>query len=90
SASGAGGDKSEASRGSADMWLVKVDASGSKLWDKRFGGSGGDTCYDVLATSDGGCLLAGTSDSGAEGDKSEATRGSSDFWAIKIDANGNK
>ena len=35
-------------------------------------------------------LLAGYSESGANGDKSEAGRGSYDYWAIKIDANGNK
>ena len=59
-------------------------------WDKRFGGGETDQVRDVVATADGGYLLVGYSDSAAEGDKSEATRGSSDFWAIKIDANGNK
>jgi len=61
-----------------------------KLWDKRFGGSTTDQLNSVIATADGGYLLAGTSSSSADGDKSEATRGGSDFWAVKIDANGAK
>ena len=84
------GDKSEASRGGRDLWTVKIDSNGTKVWDKRFGGSTGETTQGVIATADGGYLLVGASESGADGDKSEATRGSSDFWAIKIDADGNK
>jgi formylglycine-generating enzyme required for sulfatase activity len=90
SGSEAGGDKSEASRGGNDYWAVKINSSGGKLWDKRFGGSAGDATHSVIATSDGGYLLVGNSASGTDGDKSEATRGNSDFWAIKVDANGNK
>ena len=44
----------------------------------------------ITHTPDGGFLLAGYSDSPTAGDKSEASRGSHDFWAVKIDANGNK
>jgi hypothetical protein len=72
------------------MWAVKINASGAKVWDKRFGGANSDQCYGVTATAGGGYLLAGHSISGAEGDKSEAGRGDDDFWAVKIDANGNK
>jgi VCBS repeat-containing protein len=90
SQSGADGDKSEASRGSQDYWAVKIDANGTKVWDRRFGGSGQDICNDVVATTDGGYVLAGDSSSGADGDKSEASRGNSDYWAVKIDASGAK
>jgi len=90
SSSPADGDKSEASRGSSDYWAVKINASGTKLWDKRFGGSGTDECYAVVATSDGGYLLAGLSQSGADGDKSEASRGSGDYWVVKINGSGTK
>ena len=92
SVSPANGDKSEAVRGSWDFWAVKINASGTKVWDKRFGGSGTDQCKGVIATAGGGYLLAGFSadNSGANGDRSEGTRGSYDYWAVKIDANGNK
>ena len=38
--------------------------------------------------ADGGYLLAGQSDSPADGDKSEATRGSYDFWTVMLGATG--
>ena len=38
STSGLSGDRSQASQGAQDYWVVKTDASGNKQWDKRFGG----------------------------------------------------
>jgi hypothetical protein len=84
------GDKSQASRGGNDYWAVRVDTNGVKLWDRRFGGTGHDWCRVVRRTADGGFILGGVSGSGAGGDKTEASRGSSDYWVVKIDANGNK
>src|SRR5690606_29481094 len=37
SASSISGDKSENSKGGFDYWIVKMDASGNKQWDKTFG-----------------------------------------------------
>lgn len=90
SAAGASADKSEDSKGGADYWLVKLDASGNIEWDRTFGGSEADYLISLHATSDGGYLLGGTSSSGISGDKTEANAGSFDFWLLKIDASGNK
>src|SRR3954447_17093120 len=38
SASNRSSNKSDNSRGGYDYWVVKVDASGNKQWDKTFGG----------------------------------------------------
>jgi uncharacterized membrane protein len=85
------GDKTEPSRGGVDMWAVRIDADGKKLWDKTLGGSAsGDVCRSALQTTDGGFLLAGYSSSGASGDKSEGNLGLFDYWAVKIDSEGNK
>ena len=91
--SGITGNKSEASRGANDYWVVCTDASGNQLWDKTFGGSANDYARSVIHTIDGGYLIGGNSQSGISGDKTETNRGStltSDYWVVKIDEIGNK
>nr|WKN37078.1 fasciclin domain-containing protein [Tunicatimonas sp. TK19036] len=98
SISGVSGDKSEPNKGSSDYWVVKVDASGNKLWDKTIGGNDADGLRSIVPSADGGYLLGGTSFSNASGDKSEDYRGDpefqssrrADYWIVRIDANGNK
>ena len=91
SASGISGDKSQASQGSQDFWIVKTDGLGNKLWDKRFGGTNTEDLFSVLQTVDGGYILGGLSRSGIGGDKTQASWGGSyDYWIVKTDALGNK
>ena len=86
--------KSENSRGSFDYWVTKLSVKGNsaftKAWDKTIGGNKGDNLTAVVATTDGGCLLAGSSSSGISGDKTD-TAGSygSDCWLVKLDKTGN-
>ncbi|RDC64883.1 T9SS type A sorting domain-containing protein [Adhaeribacter pallidiroseus] len=84
SASDAGGDKSEPSRGSSDFWLVKIKANGTKEWDKIFGGDDADHLAVIQNTQDGGYILGGTSNSNQSNDKSEAGKGQEDYWIVKI------
>ena len=42
SISGAGGDKTQASQGNRDFWMVKLDSAGMKQWDRDYGGTGND------------------------------------------------
>jgi len=91
SSSGVGGDKTQPSWAPGpDYWVVKIDSSGMKQWDKAFGGTGDDELSCLLQTNDGGYLIGGTSKSGNNGDKTQAGWGSSDYWIIKTDASGNK
>lgn len=89
SLSGGGADRSESSMGGYDYWVVKVNASGVIEWENAYGGTGNDQLYNVQPTSDGGYILAGTSDSEISGDKTEARVGNTDYWVIKIDEDGN-
>jgi hypothetical protein len=82
--------KSENSKGGNDYWVVKTDANGNKLWDKAFGGSTSDIMTSIVLTTDGGFLLGGGSESGRTGDRSDASRGSSDYWVVRINSNGQK
>ena len=85
-----GWEKSQTARGQKDMWIVRIDSNGTKLWDKTFGGGANDQCNDVVQTTDGGYLLAGYSGSGISGDKTAGNRGDQDYWVVKIDQNGTK
>ncbi|MBA3647783.1 MAG: T9SS type A sorting domain-containing protein [Chitinophagales bacterium] len=90
SQSGISGDKTQASQGSYDYWIVKTDANGVKQWDTRFGGSSDDRLWSLQQTTDGGYILGGYSQSGISGDKTQASQGASDYWIVKTDANGVK
>lgn len=67
-------------------WVLKVDRSGNKLWQKTLDTSGKQTAYAITKSGDGGFILAGTTFdttiSGHHGLKGDA-------WLVKIDAWGN-
>jgi hypothetical protein len=86
----ASGDKTQGNQGQSDYWIVKVDSRGARQWDARFGGDGNDYLYGLVQTADGGFLLAGESASGANGDRSQDSRGAVDYWIVKTDSSGMK
>jgi len=45
---------------SFDVWLVKLDKNGNKLWDKRLGSDGNDALSTISSDSDGDIQLVGT------------------------------
>ncbi|GAA4299276.1 T9SS type A sorting domain-containing protein [Nibribacter koreensis] len=81
-------NKSDPSRGGSDMWVIKINAKGKVQWDQTLGGSGGDNLSDIIQTSDGGYLLGGSSNSNKSANKSEDSRGQSDFWIVKLSSKG--
>jgi hypothetical protein len=42
-----------------EIWLIRTDASGKKLWNKTFAGMSWDDANSVQETTDGGYILAG-------------------------------
>ncbi len=90
SSSPVSGDKTEASRGNADYWVVKYNRHGTKVWDKTYGGGGNDQLTSLQQTQDGGYILGGTSGSVKVGDKTGISRGGLDYWIVKLNADGTK
>lgn len=73
--------------GAWDYWVVKLNELGNIEWQKCLGGRGADIAKNIKQTSDGGYVVAGYSNS-TNGDITE-NNGLSDFWIVKLDANGN-
>lgn len=77
--------------GDRDFWLLRVDASGNRLWDATYGGTNGflggrNDFAKMIFTRDGGILLAGDSDSAPSGNKTAPNFGSPgyfDYWVLK-------
>ncbi len=82
------GDKTENSRGGLDYWILKLNANGNIVWQRTYGGSNPDFDTFGQETTDGGYIVGGYSDSGASGDKTEASNGQRDYWVLKLDSNG--
>lgn len=84
-----GADKSQPNFGTfvTNMWVVKTDSIGRKLWDRVYGGSNGEVFASVMNSNDGNLLVAGTSYSDISGNKTSAQNG---YWLVKVDLAGNK
>ncbi len=83
------GNKTENSKGINDYWIIKTDIAGNIQWQKTIGGNGSDLLYFLQQTNDGGYILAGWSNSGTAGDKTENCIGIVDYWIVKTDSLGN-
>lgn len=83
------GDKTENSQGDYDFWMLKLDSSGSILWQNTIGGSGIDYPRDVKQLMDGSYIIGGWSNSNISGDKTENSNGGYDYWLVKLNSSGN-
>ena len=82
------GNKTDDSKGDLDYWIWKMNEDGEFDWQKDLGESGSDILYSIKTTSDGGFILAGTSNSPKGDVKRDSCLGKEDFWIIKLDAKG--
>lgn len=66
-----------------NVYLLKINDQGQKLWSKQYGGSSDDTGYRIIPTSaGGGFLIVGVTKSFGNGQD--------DVLLVKIDNNGNQ
>jgi hypothetical protein len=65
--------------GSKDVLLIKTDAAGKILWQKKYGGTGDEEANKIRQTADGGFILAGSTTSFNE---------NMDIYLLKLDASG--
>ena len=93
--SGADNDVS-VNNGNQDFWIAKLNSSGTILWEKSFGYSGSDKPYSIIKTQDSGVLVSGVIDVTASGGlgnsrlENSTLHAGGDYWAIKLDTNGNQ
>ena len=80
-------DKSDNSYGDEDFWMVKINDSGTVIWDVSFGGDTTDILTNVQFGSNQ-IWLGGYSISDSSGNKTEDSYGGFDFWIVSIDDNG--
>ena len=75
------GDVSK-NNGANDYWLLKVDSVGNKIWERSYGGTEGDYCFEIRETSDLGYIASGWAYS-EDGDVMESN-GNAERWVIKL------
>jgi uncharacterized delta-60 repeat protein len=66
--------------GNSDFWVLKLKSDGTVSWQQRYGGADGDSANSIQQTSDGGYIVAGSTDSFGAGDY--------DLWVLKLRSNG--
>ena len=72
--------------GVGEFWCHKLDANGTIVWSRYFGGTNNDRSYSTLETNDNNFIIAGSSES----DDFDVTnsQGSYDFWVVKMSNTG--
>ncbi|EDP97245.1 hypothetical protein U8527_02820 [Kordia algicida OT-1] len=70
-----------------DYWVARLNADGTLLWSKTYGGTADDRGEAIKTTSDDGFIITGYSRSGDEDVSTNS--GFYDQWIVKLDANGN-
>jgi uncharacterized repeat protein (TIGR01451 family) len=84
--------KSENSYGQDDIWVVKLDINGNKIWDKVYGGVDNESFYNALYVNDNRLVIFGSSVSDNSGNKTSRKQFSGNInyepWILELDSNG--
>jgi hypothetical protein len=66
----------------ADYWIVRLGASGNIAWQISLGGNDYDAAKAIYQTTDGGFIVAGSSNS--NNGNVTGNHGNSDYWIVKL------
>lgn len=80
------GDVKSFNYGYGDFWIVKIDNTGSIIWEKCYGSPNTDEVRDAILTPDGGLVVLGRVTT--EGGNVSQYYGMRDVWIFKIDSLG--
>lgn len=69
-----------------DIWIIKIDSQGNKVWSKTIGGSKNDYGTSIIATNDGNFIISGYTES-SDGIV-PSNFGLHDFLVVKINSSG--
>ena len=75
------GATSNATSGSFDLWLIKVDIDGNEQWNRQYGSGVRGAGFDAVQTTDGGYAAIGY--------KQKAVGADDDVYLLKTDSEGN-
>lgn len=72
-----------------DTWIIKIDNTGSLIWQKCFGGTGEEYSGNIVLTADNGFVFVSRTDTNNySGDLSlYSSYGVRDYWVVKSNAN---
>ncbi len=84
------GSTQKKDRFDSDIWVIKFDKNGNKIWEKTFGGDFDDFASVIIQTDDGGFLIGGVKSYCKESVSNLLTKNVKDLWIIKLDKNGKK
>lgn len=74
-----------------DLWIIKIDANGNKLWDKTIGSvSDDDFLFDIIESPNDEILVLSNQFFPGNGTYTQSGYGSIDFALIMLDRNGTK
>lgn len=77
------GDIRQTQLSDQNVYLLKIDAYGQKVWSKQFGGAGNDFGYRIIPTANsGGYLIVGATNSSGNVEN--------DVFLVKLDAQGDQ
>jgi hypothetical protein len=87
------GTKRSPAYGAGDVWLLRLNAAGEKLWEQSLGGTGYESPLRLFETADGGFLIGCGSASPISGNKTSASLDSNpelagDYWIVRVNEQG--